>query len=102
MAKERLTYTDVSDAPELLRLAEEVLRTQRAQVLVKGDEELVTVSPAKPAKKISSKRKPIPADDPIWNIIGLVSTEGPDDVGENKHKYLAEVHYAEIQPAKER
>src|SRR5262245_6868015 len=45
MAKEQPKHTDISDAPELLRLAEEVLRTQQAQVLVKEGEELVTVSP---------------------------------------------------------
>jgi hypothetical protein len=88
MAKERLTYIDIGDAPELLRLAEAVLRTQRPRILVREGEELVTVSPAKPARKGSPRRKPIPADDPIWSIIGLVSTEGPADVGENKHLFL--------------
>jgi hypothetical protein len=102
MAKELLPQVDSSDAPELLRLAEEALRTRRAQVLTKGGEALLRVSPAKPARKRSPRRKPIPADDPIWKIIGLVSTEGPDDVGDNKHKYLAEVHYGETQPAEER
>jgi hypothetical protein len=96
MAKQQVIHTNISDSPELLRLAEEVLRTQRTQVLVNEGEALAKVSPARPGKKRPSKRKPIPADDPIWNIIGLVSTEGPDDVGENKRKHLAEAHYAEI------
>lgn len=31
------------------------------------------------------------ADDPLWGIIGIASSQ-PDDVSENKHKYLAEAY----------
>jgi hypothetical protein len=63
MAKEQLKHTDISEMPELLRLAEEVLRTQQGQVLVKDGEELVTVSP----RKRVGKQIPVLADPPnIW------------------------------------
>ena len=36
--------------------------------------------------------KPIRADDPIWNIVGIGLSEGPGDVSRNKYKYLAEAY----------
>ncbi len=104
MAKEQRTHTDISNAPELLRLAEEVLHTQRAQVLVKAGEELVTVSPARPAKKsrASASSKPRTKGHSLLNFIGIadegIAADAPTDVSSNKHKYLAKAYYAEFHP----
>jgi hypothetical protein len=47
---------DIGDAPDLLRLAEEVKRTGRPRVLSRNDEDLVVVSPAR-------ARRPKPVSD---------------------------------------
>lgn len=38
--------------------------------------------------------RPTSANDPLWNIVGLVGDdyEGPTDVAANKHSYLTEVY----------
>ena len=36
--------------------------------------------------------KPFTMNDPLWNIVGIAASEGPGDVSENKHKYLAEAY----------
>lgn len=104
MASEQPTHTDISNAPELLRLAEEVLRTQRAQVLVKEGEELVTVSPVKPARKNRSSAlgKPRTQRHSLLNFIGIaddgISADAPTDVSSSKHRYLAEAYAAQSRP----
>ena len=51
MARE-LASIDVSEAPDLLRLAEEVHQTGRARVLRRADEDLAVLSPvASPVKR---------------------------------------------------
>jgi hypothetical protein len=91
MVKER-KYIDISNVPELRRLAEEVLGTQRPQVLVMEGEELAIVSPAKPAKKSRPRGKILTEDDSLFKLIGIGASGGPGDVSENKHKYLAEAY----------
>ena len=38
--------------------------------------------------------QPFTEDDALWDIVGLVETDGPGDVSENKYKYLAEAYQA--------
>ena len=60
MAKE-LTPIDVTDTPDLLRLAEEVRRSGRPRVLRRADEDLAVLSPVThPAKR--TKRVKTAAD----------------------------------------
>ena len=102
MARE-LRPIDISNNPELLRLAEEVAATQEPRVLRRESEEVAVLMPAPPKKKRASRGRPVPRgkptteDDPLWNIIGLA--EGPDDgitdVSANKLKYLAEAYTAQ-------
>ena len=102
MARE-LRPIDISNSPELLRLAEEVAATQEPRVLQRESEDLAVLMPA-PLKKKRALRgrpvlrgKPTTGDDPLWNIIGIA--EGPDDgitdVSENKLKHLAEAYTAQ-------
>jgi excisionase family DNA binding protein len=39
--------------------------------------------------------RPTSESDPLWNIVGIGSSEGPTDVSSNKKKYLAEIYLAE-------
>lgn len=34
--------------------------------------------------------KPITADDPLWNIVGIINDDGPTDVSENIRRYVAD------------
>ncbi len=53
---------DVTDTPELLRLAEEVRRTGRPRVLRRADEDLAVLSPVAIPAKRGSKRVKADAD----------------------------------------
>jgi len=99
-------YIDATNNPDALsRAAKEVAKSRRSQLVKIGDDEMVQVSPAEPVSKTRKssrvKHQPIPADDPIFKIIGMVKTDGPTDVGRNKHKYLVETYYAEFHPPKD-
>lgn len=45
----------------------------------------------RPAKR-ELRGKPTSADDPLWRIVGIGHSQGPNDVASNKHKYLAEAY----------
>ena len=99
MAKQ-LTPIDISKVPELLDIAREVRETGQPRLLKSGNEELAIVAPLRaPTRPTSRRRKTgiIAADDPLWNIVGLAKTDGPTDVSENKHRYLAEAYTAEAE-----
>jgi hypothetical protein len=83
---------DVTNLPEVLALAERVSATGIPLRLVRGNEELAILQPTKNPRRRSLKGKPITADDPIWNIVGIGRSEGPGDISTNKHKYLAEAY----------
>lgn len=87
---------DVTDIPDLLRLAEEVHTTMEPRVLTRDGEDLVVVQPAK--RKKGLKGKPLTHDDPLFSIIGIAGggDERPTDVSANKHKYLAEAYRTHI------
>ncbi|MBI4493356.1 MAG: methionine adenosyltransferase [Chloroflexi bacterium] len=36
--------------------------------------------------------KPFTMDDSLWNIVGIGESEGPTDISEHKHQYLAEAY----------
>ncbi len=36
--------------------------------------------------------EPITADDPLWNIVGIIDDDGPTDMAENHDYYLAEAY----------
>ncbi len=92
MAKE-LMRTDVSDTPEVLRLAEEVQLTQVPRVLVRDAEELAVVMPVSPARRRSSRKgRPLTKDDPLFRSIGSASSGIPGGVSGKKHEYLARAY----------
>ena len=84
---------DVSQTPELLRIAEEVHRSDEPRVLTRADEELAVVMPA---RKHRAQRRAKGASPNQWleNLIGIASSGGPGDISANKHKYLADAYSA--------
>ena len=97
MAKE-LKAIDISAVPDLLRIVEQVNATGEACVLTRAEEELAVLTPVKVAERTRRPRRKtgiITKDDSLWNIVGIGRSEGPGDISENKHKYLAEA-YADL------
>src|SRR6266516_4253279 len=100
---EELKPIDISDNPELLRLAEEIQRSQQPRVLVREAEELVEVRPLpakrKPSTQGKSRRIKGPANPNDWLLslidlgAGAASADRPTDVSANQQKYLAEAYY---------
>ncbi len=90
MAKET-KHIDVSSIPELVKLAQEVRRTNEPAVLQQEREDLAMLTPIKPVTKRSVRGKPTSVDDPLWKLVGI-GHSGRGDISENKHKYLAEAY----------
>ena len=91
-------HVDITRIPELVRLALEVQRTQRARVLTRDREALAVLEPVPrtgPAARLRARRTG--SDDPYWDLVGLGCSRGPADVSAEKYRYLAEA-YAPEQP----
>ena len=99
MAKE-LKPIDITNSPELLRLAEEIQRSQQPRVLVRDAEEMAEVRPVPAKRKRSpqgkSRRTRDSANPNDWLLrlidLGAATSpaDGPTDVSANKQKYLTD------------
>jgi hypothetical protein len=94
MARE-LKRIDITNVPELLRIAEEVQASQEPRVLRRDSEDLAVVRPIKPSRRRVPPGRATGAKDPLWSIVGIGRSEGPTDISENVDKYLAEAYAAE-------
>ncbi|MHB8574827.1 MAG: hypothetical protein ACYDCQ_05790 [Dehalococcoidia bacterium] len=84
---------DITNEPELARVADAVDRTRRPHVLKRGDETIAVVRPAPKRGRASRRRaKPFTMNDPLWEIMGIADDAGPSDVSANKDRYLAEAY----------
>jgi excisionase family DNA binding protein len=54
----------------------------------------VVVEAPPPTQRERYRGRPTSESDPLWNIVGIGSSEGPTDVSSNKKKYLAEIYLA--------
>jgi hypothetical protein len=61
-------------------------------VLRRDSEDLAVLTPVKAARRPRVKKGPFTSDDALWDIVGIGESEGPTDVSENKHRYLAEAY----------
>jgi hypothetical protein len=96
MAKE-MTPLDVTDTPDLLRLAEEVARTGVARVLRRDSEELAVIRPVSTSRGRSRTRPTREAPPNAWleGLVGAAESAGPADISANIHAYVAEATQAE-------
>lgn len=83
----------VGNLPELLRIAEEVRDTKQPRLLMHESEAVAIITPVNPVRRMR-KSGILTKKDSFWNIVGIAQGEGPTDVSENKHKYLAEAYSA--------
>jgi excisionase family DNA binding protein len=59
---------------------------------------IAPIRPASEKRRQSVRRgKPFTMDDPLWEIVGLVRSDGPGDVSENKYKYLADAYAPKVE-----
>jgi hypothetical protein len=92
MARE-LKSIDVTNNPDLLRLAQEVQTTREPRVLRRNDEEIAVLVPAKPGRaKRASRGKVLTREDPLFDLIGIGASEIPGGVSGKKHEYLLEAY----------
>lgn len=83
---------DVAHVPELLSIAEKVRETGESCILKRGRVEIAILSPVPAAPRKQRKTGVVTRNDPLWNIVGMASSEDPGEVARNKHKYLAEAY----------
>ena len=44
------------------------------------------------ARPAGRRSKVFTMDDPLWGLVGIGKSDGPGDISENKHHYLAEAY----------
>lgn len=87
-----LKSLDVTDAPELLRLAEEVRRTGEPRVLRRGAEDLAVLVPAAPAQRRPPRGRALTRDDALFRLVGIGRSEVPGGVSGKKREYLLQAY----------
>ena len=94
MARE-LKSIDVTDTPDVLRLAEEVARSGIPRVLRKGEQDVAELRPVSPTRR-RRRGRPTSEHDPLWAIVGIADAAAPDDlptdISANVDAYLADAH----------
>jgi hypothetical protein len=95
MARE-LEPIDITHAPEISRLAEEVARSGVPRVLRRDNQDVAVIRPAAFGSRRSRRGKPTSETDPLWQIVGIADAadfpDAPRDVSSKKHQYLAEAY----------
>lgn len=90
MAKQAIPL-NVSDQPELVRLAEEVQATQQPRLLRRDDQDLAVLMPAKPSRRARQGR-PVTREDPLFGLIGIGDSGIEGGVSERKQEFLARAY----------
>lgn len=88
MLKRKTKHIEISQRPELLRLADEVGRGDGLVVLTRDGEELLEVRSARFAKVPARKRRRtgvLTHDDPLWRLVGSATEAEPSDAS---RKYI--------------
>ena len=93
---EEVESTDISQQPEILRLAEDVARSGLARVLRRNGDVLAVLRPA-PAKQRRTAKPRTSSNPNAWleGLIGIGQSDGPTDVSADIHRYVADVTRAE-------
>jgi excisionase family DNA binding protein len=74
--------------------------SERTDVAQQKDEYLADATlPAQPGKRRSRRTlsRPFTREDPLWKIVGIGRSDGPNNVATNKHTYLAEAILSEFE-----
>ena len=93
MLNKEVKHIDITNTPELIRLAEEVQKSNQITMLTKDGKEVLEVRPPKPARKKRAGGKEFSINDPLYNLVGSATSDEPTDASK-KHEYLAQAHGA--------
>jgi len=88
---ERLRVVDLSSHPDLDELVDEVGESRKACRIQRDGQDVAILVPAGRPRRFR-KGDPLTEDDPLWEIVGMVTSDGPGDVARNHDKYLAEAY----------
>jgi hypothetical protein len=88
MAKE-LDHVDISDVPEVLRLAEEVHKSNKPRVLTRNHEQLAVIMPLQQPRRRGRRTGVITRDDPLFRMIGTGRSGIPGGISGRKYEYFA-------------
>ena len=87
MAKE-LQSIDVSNTPEIRRLAEEVQKSHQPRLLTRDDEQLAVIMPLPRGRRKSRRTGVITRDDPLFRMIGTGRSSIPGGISGRKYDYF--------------
>lgn len=94
MARE-IKPIDITNTPDVLRLAEEVARSGVPRVLRKGNQDVAELRPVSPTRP-KRRGRATSEHDPLWQIVGIAEAAAPEDrptdVSSNVDKYLADAY----------
>jgi hypothetical protein len=92
---------DITDIPDLLKLAEEVRESNEPRLLKRGQEAIALLAPVEPQEESSPptkrRRQSAQANDWLLRLADIAAdspppADGATDVSRNKYKYLAEAY----------
>lgn len=86
---EELKSIDISHSAEVRHLVAEVQVADQARALQVDHRTVAIRSPAVHSRGASRRPKATSDSDPVWDIVGLGTSNGLDDVAENIDAYLA-------------
>jgi hypothetical protein len=88
----QLKPIDISNTPDLLKLAEEVQRSKEPYLLQRDNEDIAVLMPAPKRTKSGTRVKPVETDDALFRSIGSGRSGIPGGVSGKKHEYLARAY----------
>ncbi len=95
MVNQAFKKVQITQATDIVALAEEVRRTNRPAMLQRNSENIALLTPVRDEDEQVLAGQPFTMDDPLWDIVGVGESEGVTDVSSNKHKYVADA-YADL------
>jgi hypothetical protein len=81
---------DVSDSPEILKLAEEIQKQGLSRVLSDDGRDLAIIVPFVVRSRPPSRAKPVTKDDPIFELIAIGDSGTSKGFSARKHELLLE------------
>ena len=83
---------DISSIPELMKLVQEVRRTNEPRILQEESEDVAILSPTRPKKRTKTTGKAVTSEDALFRLIGIGKSGIPGGVSGKKHEYLARAY----------
>jgi hypothetical protein len=91
---EQIQPIDISNQPDLVRLAEEVRTTRKPRLLRHNGEDVAVLKPTQTSAHRTPRSKLFTENDALFRLIGTADgpEDGVTDVSENVDRYLADAY----------